>query len=204
MSRACLKCGSTTNGFHKNPRYADGLHPYCKQCRKALAKFRLATETPERRAERLRKAAEYRSEQENKDKQAIAAKTWREANKDRVRATAIAADRRRADAKSAYMRKWRQHNKEAVAAYSRNRRAIVKTAEGSHTADDVRQLLATQKFRCVVCKRKLKRYHVDHVVPLISGGSNDKLNLQVLCPSCNNQKHAADPIDFMQRKGFLL
>lgn len=29
-------------------------------------------------------------------------------------------------------------------------------------------------------------------------------NLQLLCPTCNQQKNAHDPIDFMQSRGFLL
>lgn len=204
MSRACIKCGSTANGFHKNPRYADGLHPYCKVCRKVLAALRLKNESPEKREMRLRKAKEYRAAPENKRRQYETAKEWRSNNKDRAIESSRNADRRRFAAKSMYMRMWRQRNKEAVSAYSRNRRSAVRSSEGTHTADDVRQLLAMQQFCCAVCKKKLNQYHVDHVVPLISGGSNDKLNLQVLCPTCNNQKHVADPIDFMQRKGFLL
>jgi len=169
-----------------------------------LAALRLKNESPEKRESRLRKAKEYRAVPVNKTRQSEISKEWRQKNPDRAIESSRNADRRRFSTKSEYMRIWRQRNKEAVAAYSRNRRSAVRLSVGSHTADDVRKLLTMQKFRCAVCKKKLKQYHVDHVVPLISGGSNDKLNLQVLCPTCNNQKHAADPIDFMQRKGFLL
>jgi hypothetical protein len=30
------------------------------------------------------------------------------------------------------------------------------------------------------------------------------LNVQLLCPPCNLKKHAKDPIQFMQERGFLL
>jgi len=43
-------------------------------------------------------------------------------------------------------------------------------------------------------------YHYD----VIAGGANDRANLQLLCGSCNKSKHAKDPIDFMQSRGFLL
>jgi len=33
--------------------------------------------------------------------------------------------------------------------------------------------------------------HVDHIVPLARGGSNDRENLRVLCARCNLQKGAA-------------
>ena len=40
--------------------------------------------------------------------------------------------------------------------------------------------------------------------PLALGGSNDKANLQLLCPTCNAKKSAKHPIDFMQSRGLLL
>ena len=36
------------------------------------------------------------------------------------------------------------------------------------------------------------------------GGEHDDSNIQLLCPPCNSSKQAIHPIDFMQRKGFLL
>ena len=33
---------------------------------------------------------------------------------------------------------------------------------------------------------------VDHIVPIRSGGSNDRLNLQPLCTPCHNRKTAAE------------
>lgn len=87
----------------------------------------------------------------------------------------------------------------------RLRRAREKGAEGAHTKEDVYSIFMLQKGRCACCKVKLnKSYHVDHVFPLSKGGSNDKHNLQILCQTCNNQKHARHPIEFMQMKGFLL
>lgn len=205
MPRTCTKCGSTTNGFHKNPMYTDGLHPHCKVCRAAVARKRAERETPEQRQERLRKAAEYRARPERKARQLQLTKEWQLRNPELAREVSRKADRRRSQAKSEYGKTWRKENREVVAAHSRNRRAMVKNCEGSHTADDVQWLLQTQRYKCAVCRQDIKRkYHVDHIEPLAKGGSNDKTNLQVLCPTCNNQKHAADPIDFMQRKGFLL
>ena len=100
--------------------------------------------------------------------------------------------------------KWQSNNKEIVASISRNRRAMKKGSTGKHSKKDVYQLLNLQRYKCVCCGVKLSMYHVDHIVPLSRGGSNDKMNIQILCGTCNLQKHAKDPIVFMQEKGFLL
>ena len=78
-------------------------------------------------------------------------------------------------------------------------------AKERHTATDIIDLLAAQKWKCAACRKSLKDgYHVDHVVPLARGGGNGKSNLQMLCPKCNMTKSARDPVEFMQSLGFLL
>lgn len=68
----------------------------------------------------------------------------------------------------------------------------------------VQTLGRLQRWRCAVCAVKLVKYEVDHIVPLAKGGTNQDSNLQLLCVSCNRTKQAIDPIEFMQRRGFLL
>lgn|GEM_PF-6054536 len=41
---------------------------------------------------------------------------------------------------------------------------------------------------CQICGSK-ERLTVDHIIPIIEGGSNDPDNLWVLCRSCNSRKH---------------
>lgn len=99
----------------------------------------------------------------------------------------------------------RMANKERVKEYNRNARARRCNATGRHTAANIAQLLVLQKSKCPVCRISLKfGYHVDHVIPLANGGSNGKENIQLLCPKCNQLKHAKDPIQFMQERGFLI
>jgi 5-methylcytosine-specific restriction endonuclease McrA len=46
------------------------------------------------------------------------------------------------------------------------------------------------KYQCQSCgKTNLEtKLHIDHIIPLARGGSNDISNLQTLCSKCNLQK----------------
>lgn len=102
-------------------------------------------------------------------------------------------------------KKWRNNNKDKIANINRNTKARRRKSKGTHTLRDIEVIYLRQKGVCVICRKKLKgNYHVDHIMPIVLGGSNNKENLQILCPTCNMQKSSKDPIDFMRTKGFLL
>jgi hypothetical protein len=44
---------------------------------------------------------------------------------------------------------------------------------------------------CRYCGRRVKSFHLDHVVPVSMGGSNDTSNLVVACSPCNLRKGAS-------------
>lgn len=71
----------------------------------------------------------------------------------------------------------------------RTRKARIQSAQGKHTVEDIRNMYKRQKGKCYYCASKLsKTYHVDHIVPLTRGGSNDPSNLVIACPPCNLSK----------------
>lgn len=94
---------------------------------------------------------------------------------------------------------------ERVAASAR--RARKKQVGGSHSQEEIRVLLVKQKFRCAesTCGRSIRKsFHADHITPLALGGHNGILNIQLLCPTCNQRKCAKDPIKWAQENGRLL
>jgi 5-methylcytosine-specific restriction endonuclease McrA len=72
-------------------------------------------------------------------------------------------------------------------------RAKKREALGKLTAEDVISLIAEQKGRCAGCGNSLTReYHIDHVLALSKGGSNERSNCQLLCGGCNKSKGNKD------------
>ena len=86
----------------------------------------------------------------------------------------------------------------------RARHAKRRDAGGFYTDADVKFLYKAQKGLCICCKKSLDGiYHVDHRVAIKNGGTNDKKNLDLLCPKCNMRKGAKDNIVFMRTNGYL-
>ena len=51
------------------------------------------------------------------------------------------------------------------------------------------------------CQTSLKDgCHVDHIMPIALGGTNDLRNLQFLCPSCNHRKTKLHPDEWLERE----
>ncbi len=218
--KVCTKCNieKLRSEFNKRSSEKDGIHKICRECIKAykvaeyykfkekiIERSRLYRLNNKEKISASRKAryAENPAPQkayarnwanENRDRRAATSRVWREENKEYV---------------TAKMKDWYSANIEMVLASNRKRRAISRNAEGSHTAADVRGILEKQSGLCANCKTKLfksgvKKYHVDHIMPLALGGSNWPTNLQCLCPSCNLSKGAKHPGDWAKQQGRLL
>lgn len=82
---------------------------------------------------------------------------------------------------------WRKANPDKVNAKNQARRARKKGAEGRYTAADWAAILLEHGHKCARCGAGGK-LTVDHVIPLVQGGSNWPSNLQPLCLSCNCSK----------------
>jgi len=83
----------------------------------------------------------------------------------------------------------------AIKRWSPPRLRVVATREREHylTADwraKRQRILIRDSYTCAVCRRVIwgPNAHVDHIIPLAEGGSDDESNLQVLCQSDHSKK----------------
>lgn len=157
--------------------------------------------------------AEYRSISSNKEKARIRSKEWRDSvGSDANYASVLASRVKNYGSNANYWRdyngrtkqyhnertlKWCRDHPEKKRNLSRQRKAMIRNAEGNHTAYDVALILEEQNFTCPYCNVDLANgYHVDHYIPLALGGSNWPDNLQCLCPTCNTSKGKKDPYEW--------
>lgn len=122
-------------------------------------------------------------------------KAYREKHKERLSAYREA----RKDKEKERYHAWYVANRHEVYAKTRRYKARKLNAEGTHTAADIKAQYERQKGRCYYCHKKVgKDYHVDHIVPLSRGGSNDPENLVIACPHCNLSKQDKFPHEWPQ------
>jgi 5-methylcytosine-specific restriction endonuclease McrA len=173
--KPCRKCGGTERDV--------GRH--CKACKKAYdAAWQKANIERKRASDVARRKA-------NPDKFKAQFAAYRKANPDKSKAAVVA---------------WRKENPEATRIYSHNKRARKRANGGKLSKGLAERLLKLQRGKCACgCGQTLgDDYHLDHRMPLALGGANEDLNMQLLTSTCNQQKHAKHPVDFMQSRGFLL
>jgi 5-methylcytosine-specific restriction endonuclease McrA len=162
-------------------------------------------------------------QENNREKSLAYTKKWRSANIEQARENSRRHSQENRATYSERHKAWRLENPErhrelftqwvaanperykaALKARGQRYRARKLAAAGEFTSQQIKDLHALQRGKCPVCKGDLGKFHIDHVIALSRGGSNDIGNIQLLCKPCNLKKHAKDPIQFMQEQGFLL
>lgn len=214
--KTCTKClqEKPFSAFSKQAAGKHGLRASCKECNqqdwKKYLEFNFEKRKEGQANYREKKKENIRAydvfyREKNKEKELARGAAWRSANpeKEKARTAAYRANNKEKDAARKAL--YAKQNPDVVRAIAARRRARVRNAKGSHNHEDIQKLFSLQRGLCVVCQADISgSNHVDHVMPLALGGTNDKNNLQLLCPPCNHSKSSKHPIDFMQQKGFLL
>ena len=195
--KQCNKCKCTkpaaTTFFHRCKAAKDGLQYRCKVCQ-YTRKIDDEQANPERK-----KARSARSYQRHKEKRKAEARQYYEENREaqlaKRREWYVKNRKRMLVLGEAYY----QANKERFFEWRDARRARLANAEGRYTRQDVKDLYVEQDGRCAYCNCELNgTYHVDHVIPLVRGGSNSPDNLALACPTCNLRKNSRTAEEFME------
>lgn len=139
----------------------------------------------------------------NPEKSRALRNAWRANNPEKARemerralAKVIAKDPDRYRLRAA---RWAKDNPEKARINIAARRARQVAAEGAFTTKDVSQLFRKQKGLCAYCFIKVgKSYHIDHILPLVKGGTNWPDNLQICCKPCNLSKGKKTHDEFVQ------
>ena len=207
-------CGCVACGPGKKARHIARETLEAKAIRRAKAKVYRENNTEKRRADLKRwrqqngdreRAQQKAARAANPEKQCRTNPAYYAANREKELARSKAYQGANKQSVAAKQKEWKAANREAVNAIRNNRRAREMAAEGKYTKGDVERLLAVQKGKCAECRKGIKGgYHVDHIVPLIKGGTNWPNNLQLLCQRCNNKKYDKDPIEWAKENGRLL
>ncbi len=171
--RTCRACGQSRqlSDFWPEARRKDGYQAYCKDCNKAKRRS-WALLHPER----IKAFAAKAKPQVYGDKQREYHRKRYLENKPRILALNKAW--------------WRNNPEKAriVTLATTNRRRLVKLGcEGSHTHEEWLSLCGRYERLCARCAQPHKLTK-DHIVPLISGGTDYISNIQPLCKPCNSSK----------------
>lgn len=221
--KTCTKCKieKPESEFSRHANKKDGLQTQCKKCvseyRSANSK-KIAEQKRRYREENRERVSEYERKyrDDNRERRAEYMRRYYAENKEyftehnrsyyiKNRDILSEYDKQRYADNRVKRAEYRKENRDRYAAHSRNRRAMAKHAEGTHTAADIRNLLDLQRHKCAYCNACVKGgYHVDHIVALVNGGGNGRDNLQILCPHCNLSKQSRCPIEFAQKNHGLL
>lgn len=108
-------------------------------------------------------------------------KVYREANRDSISARKRAHTKAHPEQAVERLRRWRaRHHDEARRQENVARKLLRNKALRT-------SILARDEHRCLCCG-VVEDLCVDHIVPILQGGTNDPDNLQTLCRPCNTRK----------------
>lgn len=197
-SRAWSKAWDDANRERKKESATKRLEIYPERVRESQRKWR--EKNPEKIREYTRKWIEA-----NAERAAAVRKAWVSKNAEKVNEYSVKWRSLNQEKHKAATKRWGEANQELLRIYRHDRRARKIAVGGKLSKGLVDRLFKLQRGKCACCGLPLGgSYHLDHIMPLVLGGPNTDSNIQLLRQSCNSQKCAKHPVDFMQERGFLL
>ena len=208
LHKQCTRCGKVKyfGEFGKHEGCAGGVNSRCKSCvSESRRKWR--KDNQEKIRENNRKWYEA-----NNEKARESSRKWYEANKEKVRESSRKYREENSEKRREYNRKWKRNNPEKHREHNRKwqndnpekrrenhhrRRARVANAAGSFTAEQWQARLEYHGNRCIYCGCDGKMT-IEHLIPLVRGGTNWPSNLAPSCRSCNCSKGTKTHFEFLE------
>ena len=209
LTKICTICKieKDINLFPKRKKALDGYRNQCKICKnKQLLLWK------KNNPEKLKIIIDRRNKKFPEKIKLLAnarSKKWRKNNLEKSRKISNESSskywKNNPEKRREKLNNWRSTNNIAHKAIAQKRRALNKNAEGFFNKNDIKNLFLTQNNKCVYCNLHLAitGYHIDHIMPLVLGGSNWINNIQLLCPQCNLKKHAKNPDIYEKEIGYI-
>lgn len=126
------------------------------------------------------------------EKERVRLLKWKHENKNKVRLSSQKYYAKNSEKIRRKLKEWELSHKEItllarkIGKYKYKHRRIV---AGKFSLRDWKGLCSTFDNKCLWCGRKDVEITIDHVIPLVKGGSNYIENIQPLCRVCNSKKH---------------
>lgn len=123
---------------------------------------------------------------ENRERALERKRQYTEENRDLIRLRDKKYHANNADRINARTKAWRDANPEKVRALGLIDRSRRTRASGRATAQQIADRVAFYGGRCWMCGGPYE--HLDHVIPVVRGGTNWPANLRPACADCNHRK----------------
>jgi 5-methylcytosine-specific restriction endonuclease McrA len=180
--KKCSKCQETKPfaDFGKDSRSKSGLRGHCRTCNAQYA-YSWVAKNPDRA--KARSKAHYEA---NKQLYIDRATNWSKNNPDKMQQIRAKTRLKHKDKHAYLIKQWGINNKELKRSYLQKRRALQK--QNGVFAVTKKELIKLYNNPCFYCGSR-EKITIDHIIPIIKGGTHGVGNLTSACKACNSSKN---------------